>query len=56
MNEGSDEEEEGNKENDSCVSIYFQSSVLGSTEEHVMLHLLEGIIDGEMFDALRTKQ
>ena len=67
--EGSDEEmgedeqqedsqmdsDEGDKENNSCASLYYQSDRIGNFAEYVVLDLLEAMIDEEMFDALRTK-
>lgn len=54
---GEDEQEEGDcteekdeGENNSCISIYFQSDRLNDLREVVILDLIEAIMEDEMFD------
>lgn len=47
-------DEKGESENNSCISIYFQSDRMNPTEECTLL-VLESILEEEAFDASRTK-
>jgi secreted Zn-dependent insulinase-like peptidase len=55
--EGTEEKDnEGDGENNNCISIYFQSDRPNDLKEVVLLDLIEAIMEDEMFDVLRTKQ
>lgn len=51
--EGSQEEEKG--ENNSCISIYFQSK-RHDLETAVSLQLMEQVLDDHFYDELRNKE
>jgi nardilysin len=56
MDDGEDDEdEEGSGENNSVISIYFQSALIGDFTETLTIELLESILEDEFFDSLRTK-
>lgn len=50
------EDEEGNGENNSLISVYFQSEYPGNFEELNTIELLESLLEDEFFDVLRTKE
>ena len=53
--EDQDDDEEGDGENNSVISIYFQSGEVGDFTETLTIELLESILEDEFFDSLRTK-
>jgi secreted Zn-dependent insulinase-like peptidase len=53
--DGSQEEDEGDKENNSLISIYYQSEHPGNFEELNTIELIESLLEDEFFDSLRTK-
>ena len=55
MDVGEDDENQEESENNSVISIYFQSGVVGDFIETLTLELIEAILEDEFFDSLRTK-